>query len=87
VKVQHYVDGQTPVMPQRPVILWRLIYSGLMEGPVLQGRHPEGEWQSVLCVDADGLLDPSYSPDLKGLQVNIDGHIACVPSYGDEDNE
>lgn len=80
MKVKHYINGSPPVDPT-PVIEWQLTYSSTMEGPMLQGRNPNGTWQNVLCIDSDGLLDPTYRPGIDGLQLNGDEHIACVSSY------
>ena len=86
MKVKHYLNGQAPAKAV-PVIEWQLIYSEHMKGPVLQGRNPGGTWQNVVCVDSDGLLDPTYCPDLDGLQCGVDGYPACVEAYPGGDEE
>jgi hypothetical protein len=82
MKIQHFINGSPPVGPVT-VIEWQLTYNKSMEGPVLQARTPGCDWHNVLGIGADGLLDPTYSPGVRGLPVNDEGYIQCVPSYPD----
>ena len=82
MKVKNFLNGMAPA-EQQPIIEWKLTFSHHMEGPVLQGRNPGGTWQNVLAIDGEGLLDPTYTPGIDGLQLNSEEHIACVPSYPD----
>lgn len=79
--VAHFINGQEPVI-EDAVLEWQLTFSPSMKGPVLQARNPGGEWINVLCIDEDGVLDPTFSPlKLRGLQLTDEGHIDCVECY------
>lgn len=84
MKVRNSVNGQGGVDPI-PAIEWRVIYSKGMGGPLLQGRNPGREWQNVLAITDEGLLDPSYGPDLDGLEYNTKGYVECVSCYKEND--
>lgn len=88
----HLINGTSP-QTSEPVVEWQLVCSAAMGGPVLQARSPGGEWQCVLAIDGDGLLDPTFSPTVEGVPINDAGYIDCVESYPtpycdeDEDEE
>lgn len=87
----HFIDGTSP-QTDEPIVEWQLVWSETMSGPVLQARNPGGEWQCVLAIDSDGLLDPTFSPTVEGVPINDEGHIDCVecypaPRYDEDEDE
>jgi hypothetical protein len=80
MKVKHFVGGETGRLPL--AIEWKLEFSKAMNGPVLKARNVgDDRWQDVLAIDEDGLLDATFSPEIRGLVTNSEGYIAAVPMY------
>jgi len=88
MKAKNVIYSPNEVEREETVIVeWQLVSHNGM--PTLQARNPGGEWKFILSVDR-GMLDHTYTPDVRGIKKDIHGYMQLAGGavvFDDEEDE